>query len=101
MAKIIVNYAGDVTDDKRKSLTKKMADLLAVLEEDIIILSNVTISVVEIPAEMTKARAAKDKEDAAAAEKAAHEKEKAEKAAAAAAAKAEKAEAKAHAHDNA
>lgn len=94
--KIVISGVGSISADKAKSLKCEIACALGVLEDDLLLMAEgVSLSVLEIPAELAKAKETKDAHDKAEAEKAAHEKEKAEKAAAKAA---EKAEAKAE-HD--
>ena len=95
MPKIIVNPAGSQSVAKVAQLKKEIADQLGVLEEDVLIIPDATLTLVEVPTAMTKARADKDAHDKAEAEKAAKEKEKLDKAAAKAAADTAAAEAKA------
>lgn len=71
MAKIIVSTPTSVTDDKRKKIACKVAGLLGVLEDDVLVVSEgLTVSIMEVPDAMTKARADKDAKDKAEKEKA-------------------------------
>lgn len=82
MAKIIVSIDRDPTEEKRAGLIKRVADALGVLEEDVVLIpAGLGVSVVEVPAELVKAREKKDANDKHEAEKAAKEEEAAAKAA--------------------
>lgn len=77
-AKIIVG-AQPTSDDKAAKLKQRVADALGVLADDVAIIPGVQfVAICEAPADLVKARQAKDKADGA-------EKEKAEKEAAKAA----------------
>lgn len=62
--KVFVNYSGNALGaEQTKSIQKRIADALCICPEDIIVLGDVqSISVVEVPAEMTKAREKQDAE---------------------------------------
>lgn len=79
MPKVIVNPAGSPSAEKVAQLKKEVADLLGILEEDVLIIPGATLTFVEVPAAMTKARADKDAHDKAEADKLAKENEKLEK----------------------
>lgn len=73
--KILVDYPGNLTDDTIASKRKKVADALGVCCDDVIIFSNLGVSIVDVPDDLVKAREKADKEAADAAEKAAKEAE--------------------------
>jgi hypothetical protein len=63
MAKIIVSI--DATDEKRAALVKRVADALGVLAEDVVLVpAGCCVSVLEVPAELTKARDKETKHEA-------------------------------------
>ncbi len=81
-AKIIVNYPGAHPTVKNDAMRQRVADALGVCPEDVVMLPEVTLSVVEVPTDLTAAREKADKDAAAAQAAADKEKAKAEKAAA-------------------
>jgi len=94
MAKIVVCVNGPVSDEKRDALIKRVSDTLGVLPEDVLVLpQGVSVGILEVPADLTKAREKKDAHDKHEAEQKAKEEAKeahdAEKKAAAEAHKAE------------
>lgn len=82
MAKIIVTDRNPATEQKRAALVKSVADSLGVLPEDVVLLPDgVSVSVVEVPSELAKARDKQEAHDKHEAEKKAKEEEAALKAA--------------------
>src|SRR6266545_66554 len=95
--KVFVGYPGSLSNEKLDSLKKKVADALHILPDDVVVIPDgVTVSVAEVPHDLTARRDKADKEAEAAKAKQEAEAEKAQKAADDAAAKAER-EAKAKA----
>jgi hypothetical protein len=63
MAKIIVSI--DATDEKRAATAKHVAEALGVLVEDVVLVpAGCCVSVVDVPAELTKARDKEAKHEA-------------------------------------
>ncbi len=77
-AKILVNYPGALTKEALESKRQDIADKLCVCCEDVVFVTGATVSVVDLPDELTAAREKADKEAAAEAEKAAKEQAKIE-----------------------
>lgn len=76
--KIVVNFTGSLTNEALASKKQSVADALGVCAEDVILLPGLSVSVVELPDELTAARAKADKEAAAKVEKAKKDAEAAE-----------------------
>lgn len=55
-AKVCVNYSGTATREKVEALRAQVANALGVLVEDVVILVNATISVVNVPDDLTVKR---------------------------------------------
>ncbi len=59
-AKILVNYPGSLHAESLASKRQQVADQLGVCPEDVIFVSGMTVAVVDLPDELTKARAKAD-----------------------------------------
>ena len=75
MAKIIVSCTENpMTEEKRAAITKRVADALGVLPDDVVLLpAGLSVAVVETPADLVKAREKQDAHDKHEAEKKAKE----------------------------
>lgn len=64
MAKIIVSVDHAVSDEKRCALVNRVADALGVLAEDVVLVpAGVSVSVVDVPADLLAARKKKDADE--------------------------------------
>ncbi len=81
MSKIIVSCnAPPLSDEKRDALVKKVADALGVLVEDVVLLPcGTSVSVVDVPGDLCKAREKQEAHEKHEAEKKAKEEESARK----------------------
>lgn len=79
--KILVNYSGSMSNQGLEDKKKSVADQLGVCPEDVIFLPGLSVSVVDLPDELTKAREKADKDAEAEREKAQEEQQEAELAA--------------------
>ena len=73
MQKVIVTIDHAAADEKRAAIAKVIADKLGVLLDDVLVVPpGVSVSIVDIPDELTKAREKKDAPAAPAAPRAQH-----------------------------